>query len=48
MSTPPTSLGDFLDMHFASPNDLDAVLALAELLRRKCAELHTSLRPFEA
>ena len=49
MSTPPSaSLRGFLDAHFASPDDLAAAPALAELLRRECAELDSSLRRLEA
>ncbi|PUZ73535.1 hypothetical protein GQ55_2G481900 [Panicum hallii var. hallii] len=48
-STPPSaSLRGFLDAHFASPGDLAAAPALAELLRRECAELDASLRRLEA
>ncbi|RLM84727.1 RINT1-like protein MAG2L isoform X1 [Panicum miliaceum] len=48
-STPPAaSLRGFLDAHFASPGDLAAAPALAELLRRECAELDASLRRLEA
>jgi hypothetical protein len=46
---PPTaSLHGFLDAHFTSPEDLAAAPALAELLRRECAELEASLRRLEA
>ncbi|RCV14608.1 hypothetical protein SETIT_2G439400v2 [Setaria italica] len=45
---PPASLRGFLDAHFASPDDLAAAPALAELLRRECAELDASLRRLEA
>ncbi|CAM0145052.1 unnamed protein product [Urochloa decumbens] len=45
---PSASLRGFLDAHFASPEDLAAAPALAELLRRECAELDASLRRLEA
>ncbi|KAL6657221.1 hypothetical protein ACP70R_005001 [Stipagrostis hirtigluma subsp. patula] len=45
---PAASLRGFLDAHFASPEDLAAAPALAELLRRECAELEASLRRLEA
>ncbi|CAN6220005.1 unnamed protein product [Urochloa humidicola] len=48
MSTPSATLRGFLDTHFASPEDLAAAPALAELLRRECAELHASLRRLDA
>ena len=49
MSTPPSAtLRGFLDAHFASPDDLAAAPALAQLLRRECAELDASLRRLEA
>ncbi|KAJ1292501.1 hypothetical protein BS78_02G396300 [Paspalum vaginatum] len=48
-SRPPApTLRGFLDAHFASPDDLPAAPALAELLRRECAELDASLRRLEA
>lgn len=40
---PPATLRAFLDAHFASPDDLAAAPALAELLRRECAGLQASL-----
>jgi hypothetical protein len=49
MSPPPAAgLRGFLDAHFASPDDLAAAPALAELLRRECDELRASLRRLEA
>ncbi|KAK3126075.1 hypothetical protein QOZ80_7BG0613530 [Eleusine coracana subsp. coracana] len=45
---PPASLRGFLDAHFTSPDDLAAAPALAELLRRECAELESSLCRLEA
>ncbi|WVZ67141.1 hypothetical protein U9M48_016264 [Paspalum notatum var. saurae] len=45
---PAPTLRGFLDAHFASPQDLPAAPALAELLRRECAELDPSLRRLEA
>jgi len=45
---PPASVRGFLDAHFASPDDLAAAPALAELLRRECAGLDASLRRAEA
>nr|CAB3503252.1 unnamed protein product [Digitaria exilis] len=44
---PATNLRAFLDAHFASPDDLAAAPALAELLRRECAGLQASLRRLE-
>nr|CAB3459033.1 unnamed protein product [Digitaria exilis] len=44
---PATTLRAFLDAHFASPDDLAAAPALAELLRRECAGLQASLRRLE-
>lgn len=45
---PAASLRGFLDAHFSSPQDLAAAPALAELLRRECAELEASLRRLES
>ncbi|KAL6896835.1 hypothetical protein ACP4OV_007407 [Aristida adscensionis] len=45
---PAASLRGFLDAHFAAPEDLAAAPALAELLRRECAELEASLGRLEA
>ncbi|XP_020404237.1 RINT1-like protein MAG2L isoform X2 [Zea mays] len=45
---PPPSVRGFLDAHFASPDDLAAAPALAELLRRECDGLDASLRRAEA
>lgn len=45
---PVASLRSFLDAHFTSREDLAAAPALAELLRRECAELEASLRRLEA
>jgi hypothetical protein len=48
MPPPPPSVRGFLDAHFASPDDLAAAPALAELLRRECDGLDASLRRAEA